>query len=49
MDNVAHVWVKKYVYMLLLGYLKCHGDFGVDEEGRELRKSVRRNRIGVVD
>jgi len=31
-DNAAHVWAKKYVYMLLLGYLKCLGDFDVDRE-----------------
>ena len=38
-DNVARMWEKKYVYMLLLSHLKCLGDFGVDE-GRELRRSV---------
>ena len=46
--NAASVWVKQYIHMLLLGYLKCLRDFGVDE-GRELRNSVIRNRTGVVD
>jgi hypothetical protein len=36
-DSVARKWEKKYVYILLLGHLKCLGDFGVDE-GRELSK-----------
>jgi len=38
-DNAEREWEKKYVYMLLLGHLKCLGDFGLDE-GREMRRSL---------